>query len=389
MLLRTPTTSDGKPVDPALGSRISKPFKTPAFVTNAQRDQPQRKRKRVSYKGQTGEDPDSDDEAAKRKKKKADHDASFLTEDQLKANIKQYPVYKTKPFAELGARRFSLPAMTDKAGQKVVLAASNASLGVRAPTKVPPRPLHDPMQDHAIVLYDPTIDDRETDEERKERQKCEEKAKATEEAKQKTVGMFNPHKSLKELLGETGQKRQSDKVPVVIDPMLTKVLRPHQVEGVKVRSFPTPQYVESEHSPQFLYQCTTGMVADNQYGCIMADEMGLGKTLQCIALMWTLLKQSPQPGKGGIEKAIVVCPSSLVRNWANELGTSLCRYTHPSLTIFIVKWLGAAAPAALAIDGKGTKADLIAKVQMWVDARGRNVTQPGTSAFALVCELWH
>jgi hypothetical protein len=52
----------------------------------------------------------------------------------------------------------------------------------------------------------------------------------------------------------------------------------------------------------------------------MADEMGLGKTLQCISLLWTLLKQSPIHGKSSIDKAIVVCPSSLVRNWANELG---------------------------------------------------------------------
>lgn len=59
---------------------------------------------------------------------------------------------------------------------------------------------------------------------------------------------------------------------------------------------------------------------DNQYGCIMADEMGLGKTLQCIALLWTLLKQSPLPGKPTIEKCIIACPSSLVKNWANELG---------------------------------------------------------------------
>lgn len=52
----------------------------------------------------------------------------------------------------------------------------------------------------------------------------------------------------------------------------------------------------------------------------MADEMGLGKTLQCIALLWTLLKQSPHAGKGTIEKCIIACPSSLVKNWANEFG---------------------------------------------------------------------
>ena len=52
----------------------------------------------------------------------------------------------------------------------------------------------------------------------------------------------------------------------------------------------------------------------------MADEMGLGKTMQCIVLMWTLLKQSPRSGKPTIEKCVIACPASLVRNWANELG---------------------------------------------------------------------
>lgn len=51
----------------------------------------------------------------------------------------------------------------------------------------------------------------------------------------------------------------------------------------------------------------------------MADEMGLGKTLQCITLVWTLLRQSPDC-KPTIIKAIIVCPSSLVKNWYNEFG---------------------------------------------------------------------
>ncbi len=41
--------------------------------------------------------------------------------------------------------------------------------------------------------------------------------------------------SLKQLLGSGKDKKAKvDKVAVVIDPRLTKVLRPHQVEGVKV-----------------------------------------------------------------------------------------------------------------------------------------------------------
>jgi hypothetical protein len=44
------------------------------------------------------------------------------------------------------------------------------------------------------------------------------------------------HKSLAEILGipKRGQVVEQAKVAVVIDPKITKVLRPHQIEGVKV-----------------------------------------------------------------------------------------------------------------------------------------------------------
>ncbi|KAG2356211.1 P-loop containing nucleoside triphosphate hydrolase protein [Suillus spraguei] len=343
MLRRTPTTSDGKPVDRLQEStRVNKPFKPPSLINASERVQPQRKRKRVSYKDAAVDENDSDDDDARKKKKKMRDKDGTYNEEELKAAIKTFPVYKPKPFDML--RRFSMPTMTNKSGEKVHILPTNASLGIRPPTKILPRPLHDPMEDHAIVLYDPTIDDRETDEEKKEREKEEAKEKAAKEAQEKTAGMYNPHKNLRTLLGEGKDKKEkTQKVPVVIDPRLAKVLRPHQVEGVK-----------------FLYKCTTGMMVDNQYGCIMADEMGLGKTLQCIALLWTLIKQSPHAGKPTIEKCIIACPSSLVKNWANEL----------------VKWLGKDAISELAVDGKGGRDELHGKVVRWVEASGRNVTQP-------------
>jgi SNF2 family DNA or RNA helicase len=47
--------------------------------------------------------------------------------------------------------------------------------------------------------------------------------------------------------------------------------------------------------------------------------MGLGKTLQTITLVWTLLKQSLKSAfQPTIKKALIVCPSSLVFNWASE-----------------------------------------------------------------------
>lgn len=98
-------------------------------------------------------------------------------------------------------------------------------------------------------------------------------------------------------------------VHVVVDPVLGHILRPHQREGVR-----------------FMYDCVTGAKGEFQ-GCIMADEMGLGKTLQCITLLWTLLRQSPEC-KPTINKAIIVCPSSLVKNWYNELEKWLPNRIH-------------------------------------------------------------
>ena len=94
---------------------------------------------------------------------------------------------------------------------------------------------------------------------------------------------------------------------------------------------------------KFLWDCVTGRRIPDSFGCIMADEMGLGKTLQCIALLWTLLRQSPDC-KPEIDKAIVVSPSSLVRNWYNEVG----------------KWLGGRV-TPVAIDG-GSKEEIDRKL---------------------------
>ncbi|KAJ3355517.1 DNA-dependent ATPase protein rad54 [Allomyces javanicus] len=180
----------------------------------------------------------------------------------------------------------------------------NRALGMRAGLKPPARPLHDPDAPDAIVLWRP------------------------------------PEVSATELLSI---KEEDKEVAVVIDPTLGRILRPHQITGV-----------------EFMYQCVIGERVEGVQGCIMADEMGLGKTLQCIALLWTLLRQSPKPGKPWIEKAIIVCPSSLVRNWANEL----------------VKWLGENAIHPLCADNKGSKEQSINNIKQFVSAHGRGVIYP-------------
>ncbi|KAF8518738.1 SNF2 family N-terminal domain-containing protein [Gautieria morchelliformis] len=96
-------------------------------------------------------------------------------------------------------------------------------------------------------------------------------------------------------------KKNLPVIPVVIDPILSRFLRPHQIDGVK-----------------FLYECVMGMRKHEGHGCILADEMGMGKTLQTISLVWTLLKQNPYAGNSVIGKCLVACPVSLVNNWKNE-----------------------------------------------------------------------
>ena len=247
-------------------------------------------------------------------------------------------------------KSFHIPFLKDNEKRTEFGNVPPPPLGTKPRIILPPRPLYDPLSDFAIVLYDPTVDsipkvqepEPESEHEANNSEENKENEEPTRSVKKRKV-----HKSLAEMLGI--YKNPEDKlskypdVPVVIDPKLAKILRPHQVEGVK-----------------FLYRCTAGLIDSRAKGCIMADEMGLGKTLQCLALMWTLLKQSPR-GKRTIEKCIIVCPSSLVRNWANEM----------------VKWLGPGALTPLAIDGKSVKNNEIAdSLKQWSVASGRNVVRP-------------
>lgn len=89
---------------------------------------------------------------------------------------------------------------------------------------------------------------------------------------------------------------------VVVDPLLSRHLRPHQREGVK-----------------FLYNSVMGINGSNINGALLADAMGLGKTLMTIALAWTLLKQSPYIEESSVAKKIlIIAPVTLIGNWKKE-----------------------------------------------------------------------
>ena len=61
------------------------------------------------------------------------------------------------------------------------------------------------------------------------------------------------------------------------------------------------------------------------FGGVLADDMGLGKTLQVIAVLLAARRA------GNVLPSLVVCPTSLVLNWASEMA----RFA-PELTVLCV-----------------------------------------------------
>lgn len=90
---------------------------------------------------------------------------------------------------------------------------------------------------------------------------------------------------------------------IEVPSFLGEKLRPHQREGVS-----------------FLFECCMGLRNFNGNGCILADDMGLGKSLMSITLLWTLLSCGYTSQTKFVKKIIVVCPTSLIGNWENELN---------------------------------------------------------------------
>jgi DNA repair and recombination RAD54-like protein len=171
-------------------------------------------------------------------------------------------------------QRFAVP-LINKNIERYNSSRPSPTLGMRRGATFVVKPLHDPSGEFAIVLYDPTIDDKP------ESEAGEDGENQTNEEPKLDEPLV--HKSLADILGLKKKVEDRPKIPVVIDPRLAKVLRPHQVEGVKVcHSHSVSIRYPQKLIPflQFLFRCTTGMIEKNANGCIMADEMGLGKTVR-------------------------------------------------------------------------------------------------------------
>ena len=203
----------------AVGSldRLNRPFRCPDTATQTRAsEKPARKRRKVNYADADGSFENGDEKP-------------WTNEDRLalaNRDANKWPIYKVKDKETQFRQRFFVP-LANKNAADYNPSRPAPSLGMRRGAVFIAKPLHDPSGEFAIVLYDPTIDHKPALPAPKSKEESE------EETPKLTVPLM--HKSLAEILGIKKQVgNDQPKVPVVIDPRLAKVLRPHQVEGVKV-----------------------------------------------------------------------------------------------------------------------------------------------------------
>ncbi|ETI47839.1 hypothetical protein F443_07983 [Phytophthora nicotianae P1569] len=142
------------------------------------------------------------------------------------------------------------------------------------------------------------------------------------------------------------QSETDPEIKVVVPEIVGKFLRPHQREGV-----------------QFMFDCVCQVKGFDGQGCILADDMGLGKTLQSITLMYTLL-MTGMDMKPTVNRAIVVCPTSLVKNWDDE----------------IIKWLHGRVKTVALYEAK--RETVIKGINQFIEGSKR--PRPGFSAQVLI-----
>ena len=157
-----------------------------------------------------------------------DEGASWTNDERLalaNRDVNKFGVFRVKDKESTFKKRFSVPFINKGAGGYDASRPA-PTLGMRQGATFVVKPLHDPSGEFAIVLYDPTVDEKpESSQANKNEEETDEKPKLDEPL---------VHKSLADILGIKKKVEGRPKVPVVIDPKLAKILRPHQVEGVKV-----------------------------------------------------------------------------------------------------------------------------------------------------------
>ena len=80
------------------------------------------------------------------------------------------------------------------------------------------------------------------------------------------------------------------------------------------RGAASPAFEKLLKVPLYPYQRQGALFAATAGRCLLADDMGLGKTIQAIAAAEILARAA------GVERVLVVCPTSLKHQWREEIG---------------------------------------------------------------------
>ncbi len=122
------------------------------------------------------------------------------------------------------------------------------------------------------------------------------------------------------VIEELYEQRNEEELFVKLEEKYDKLRYNHSIEEVE-----PPEHLKPILRP---YQKSgfqwLNYLREVHWGGILADDMGLGKTIQALSFLHHLREQN------GKLKALVVCPTTLIYNWENEIK----KFT-PSLTYYI------------------------------------------------------
>jgi DNA repair and recombination RAD54-like protein len=139
--------------------------------------------------------------------------------------------------------------------------------------------------------------------------------KSTPKANQDTCkvedGVSNSGNPKIEKVSQREEKCVSEKF--LLDPVVASKMRPHQIDGAHfILKRINGQWPLVGDDDSEILECSTSDPGLKSGGVILADEMGTGKTLTSLSVLWALVRN-------GMGKGLIICPSSLVDNWVNEI----------------------------------------------------------------------
>jgi len=99
-------------------------------------------------------------------------------------------------------------------------------------------------------------------------------------------------------------------------------LRSQRIDEAFPRGIGSAAFKKLLKVPLYPYQRTGALFAAKAGRCLIADEMGLGKTIQAIAAVEILARTM------GLERVLIVAPTSLKHQWQQEIAKFTDRTTH-------------------------------------------------------------